>query len=175
MMTPKRYHPALVTLHWLLAFFLIGALVAGKVVLEPLPNSAPDKLMSFRMHMGLGLTILVLMLVRLVIRLRSAHPAPADSGNALLNRIAPMMHWALYALAIAMSLSGMALSIGSGLGDAVWGNGIMPANFDGMPARAVHGILSGLLILAIVLHVAAALWHQFIRKDGLMRRMSWRD
>jgi cytochrome b561 len=169
--SPARYHPALVALHWLLALFLIGALVAGKLVLEPLANTDPDKLLSFRMHMGLGLVILVLMLVRLAVRLRTRHPAPADAGSALLNGVSVAVHWGLYAAAIAMAASGVALSVSSGLGNAVFGDGAMPADFAGNPARAVHGVLSGLLLALIVVHVAAAVWHQKVRRDGLMARM----
>lgn len=174
-MTPTRYHPALVTLHWLLAFFLIGALVAGNFVLKPLSNLDPDKLISFRMHMGLGITILVLMIVRLVIRLRTAHPAPVYPAGDSMQMVATGMHWALYALAIGMSISGMAVSIGSGLGAAVWGDGPMPLDFDGLAARRAHGVLSVLLMVAIGIHIAAALYHQLIRKDRIMRRMAWKD
>ena len=39
------------------------------------------------------------------------------------------------------------------------------------PARAAHGAISTLLMLAILGHAAAALWHQFVRGDGLMGRM----
>jgi len=168
---PRRYHPALVALHWLLALFLIGALLAGKLVLEPVPNSDPAKVTSFMMHMGLGLTILALMLVRLVVRLTTAHPPKPVTGNALADRLAPAVHWALYAVAIAMAVSGMVVSRQSGLPDAVFGSGPMPADFAGMPARAAHGLLSGLLIALIAVHVAAALWHQLVRRDGLMARM----
>lgn len=171
---PDRYHPALVVLHWLLALMLFGALVAGTVVLAPAANADPDKLISFRMHMGLGLAIGVLMLVRLIVRLRTAHPAPVRTGNALLDSLAPWVHRLLYLLAFAMVGSGVALSIGSGLGTAVFGDGPMPASFDGFAARAAHGVISTLLMLAILLHVAAALYHQFVRRDGLMARMRLR-
>lgn len=170
---PSRYHPALVTLHWLSAVLLAVALIAGTFVLEPVANSDPSKLLSFQMHMSLGLMIGVLTLVRLLVRLKTAHPAPATSGIALADRLAPLAHWALYALILAMVGSGIALSVGSGLGNAVFFGGDMPPNFDGYTARAAHGILSTLLILTIALHIAAALWHQFVRKDRLLSRMGF--
>ncbi|MFN6977495.1 MAG: cytochrome b [Gemmobacter sp.] len=169
---PRRYHPALVTLHWLLAVFLIGALVAGGVILEATPNSDPTKITSLAMHMSLGGVILVLMLVRLVVRLRTAHPAPADSGVPAFNRLAPLTHWALYAAAIAMAASGVALSVAAGLPPIVFGGqGSLPPDFDAYAARALHGFIAPVLMALIVLHVAAALWHQVIRRDGLMARM----
>jgi cytochrome b561 len=168
---PSRYHPALVALHWLLALFLIGALVAGSLVLAPVPNTDPAKLMSFRMHMGLGVTILILMLVRLAVRLRTPHPPASPTGVALFDALAPWVHRALYAVAIAMALSGIALSVGSGLGAAVWAGGPMPADFDGMAARSVHGVLSRLLIGLIGLHIAAVLFHGIAKGDALLGRM----
>lgn len=170
---PKRYHTVLVVLHWLLALLLIGALVAGKAILNTTPNSNPAKLLSFQMHMGLGLTILILMLVRVAVRLTTSHPAPVDTGNPVLNRLAPLVHWALYLLALGMAVSGVALSRSSGLPDAVFGDGALPPDFSAYPARAVHGVLSNLLALLIAAHVAAALWHQFLRRDGLMARMGF--
>lgn len=168
---PRRYHTALVVLHWVLALFLIGALAAGSLVLAPAANSDPAKVTSFAMHMGLGVTILVLMLVRLVVRLSTAHPLRPVTGIALADRLAPLTHWALYGVAIAMSVSGIVMSRQSGLPDAVFGDGAMPPDLWAYPARAVHGVLSRLLMALIALHVVAALWHQFIRRDGLMARM----
>ncbi|MCC6001515.1 MAG: cytochrome b [Pararhodobacter sp.] len=170
---PDRYHPVLVVLHWALAFCLVGLLIAGSQILAPLANSDPAKLISFRLHMGLGLLTLFLMVLRLAVRLTTRRPAPVDTGNSLINRLAPVTHWALYVLAFAMALSGMAFSRAAGLPDAVFGDGAMPAGFD-HPARVVHTIASRLLMALIALHVAAALWHQFIRRDGLMARMALR-
>ena len=94
----KRYHPFLVALHWMLAALVVGGLIMGGQVLAKLPNDTPDKLFSLRMHMSVGMAIGVLMLVRLVTRLRTQHPAPADTGNTLLNLGGRVAHWALYAL-----------------------------------------------------------------------------
>ena len=59
-----RYHPLLVTLHWLLAAMIIGGLIMGGFVLAETPNDDPFKLVSLRMHMSVGLAILTLMLLR---------------------------------------------------------------------------------------------------------------
>lgn len=167
---PSRYHPVLVALHWIVALCLIGLLVAGSTMLAPLANDDPGKMLSFRLHMALGLTTLGLLVLRLAVRLTTHRPAPARTGNALIDRVGPLTHWALYILAFTMALSGMTFARASGLPDAVFGSGAMPAAFD-HPARTVHGIASKLLMAFIALHIAAALWHQFIRRDGLMARM----
>lgn len=167
---PRRYHPVLVALHWILAFCLVGLLIAGVTVLEPLANDDPAKMVSFRLHMGLGIVTLFLMVLRLAVRLTTRQPPRIRTGNTLIDRTAPATHWALYILAFAMALSGMTFARASGLPDAVFGSGPMPPVFD-HPARIVHGVASKLLMALIVLHVAAALWHQFIRRDGVMARI----
>jgi len=167
---PRRYHPALVALHWALAVCLIGLLIAGSTLLAPLANDDPAKLMSFRLHMALGLVTLFLLVVRVAVRLTTRTPPRLRTGNALIDRLGPLTHWALYILAFAMALSGMTFARASGLPDAVFGAGPMPGSFE-HPARAVHGIASTLLMALIALHIAAALWHQFARGDGIMARM----
>jgi cytochrome b561 len=173
-MTPKRYHTALVVLHWLLALMLIVALTMGTLVLDATPNSSPDKIGALQGHMVVGGLILVLMVVRLIVRWKTDHPAPASTGNALADRLAPLAHAALYLLVFAMAGSGIAMSIQAGLPDIVFGGvGSLPENFRHLVPRAVHGIVAKLLMLTIALHVLAALYHQWVRRDGLLARMGF--
>ena len=173
-MQPARYHTALVALHWLLALLLIVALSMGTFALKTVPNSSPDKIDALRGHMIAGGLILLLTLVRLAVRLKTAHPAPASTGYALLDRLAPATHWALYGLVLLMAGSGVAMSVLAGLPGIVFGGvGSLPVNFDALPPRAVHGIVAKLLMLFIAMHIAAALYHQFVRRDGLLARMGF--
>jgi cytochrome b561 len=173
-MTPKRYHSALVVLHWLLAIMLVVALTLGTLVLDAMPNSSPDKIGALQGHMVVGGLILVLMVVRLVVRVTTVHPAPASTGNALADRLAPLAHWALYMLVFAMAGSGITMSILVGLPDIVFGGeGRLPEDFLHLVPRTVHGIVAKLLMLAIALHVLAALYHQLVRRDGLLARMGF--
>lgn len=173
-MTVRRYHTALVTLHWLLAAGLIFALGLGTFALDPLPNSSPDKIGALKGHMIVGVTILLLMLARLVVRLKTAHPVAASTGNALLDKLAPLAHWALYLLVFIMAASGISTALLAGLPEIVFGGvGTLPADFKGLLPRAAHGIVAKLLMLTIALHVMAALYHQFVRRDGLLARMGY--
>src|SRR5215475_14039471 len=92
----SRYHPLLVTLHWLLAVLIIAALALGAFVMAPTPNTDPMKLEALRSHMLGGSVILVLMLVRLAVRSRTAQPAPARTGRAILDRLAWASHRLFY-------------------------------------------------------------------------------
>lgn len=171
-MTVRRYHTALVILHWLLAAGLILMLLMGTFSLDKLPNSSPDKIGALQGHMIFGVSIGVLMLMRLVVRVKTDHPAPASTGNALLDKLAPLAHWALYLLVLLMVASGMGTALLAGLPDIVFGGvGSLPADFKSIAPRAVHAIVAKLLMGVVVLHAAAALWHQFVRRDGLLARM----
>ena len=173
-LAPKRYHTALVAIHWLMAVLLLTALSMGTFVLQHIPNSSPDKLDALKGHMVAGGLILVLTLIRLVVRLATKHPAPASTGNATLDRLAPLAHWALYLLVLLMAGSGIAMSVLAGLPEIVFGGvGSLPADFKALPPRAVHGLVAKLLMLVILAHVVAALFHQFVRRDHLLARMGF--
>jgi cytochrome b561 len=169
----KRYHPVLVTLHWLLALMIVGALGFGLFVLHETPNSDPEKLVLLKMHMIAGLSILALMLIRLVLRHATNRPPAADTGFPLLNRIVTPMHYLLYIAVIVMAGSGLATSKAAGLRDIVFdGSGApLPKDFHHIAAHEVHETMALVLILLIAGHIAAALYHQFIRKDELFSRM----
>lgn len=168
-----RYHPALVVLHWLLALLLIVGLVMGRFLLDPIPETDPAKLDALRSHMIAGLLILALMIIRLVVRLRTAHPPEADIGVPALNKVARLAHWALYLAVFGLIASGIGMSILAGLPPIVFGGSgdPLPVSFDDLPPRMAHGIFATALMLLIAGHIAAALYHQFARKDGLLARM----
>ena len=169
----KRYHPALVALHWLLALMIGGALIIGSQIMAETPNSDPAKIGMLRNHMIIGIAILVLMIIRLVVRLRSKTPPQADAGHPALNTLGAETHRALYIIIFLMVASGMGISILAGLPDIVFfGSGApLPQTFNGLLPRSAHGVLAKLLAVLIVGHAAAALYHQFVRKDGLLSRM----
>ena len=169
----QRYHPFLVALHWGMALMIFLALAAGGLVLANMPADSPDKVSALGIHMIVGMVIGALLLVRLVTRLRSTHPTAATTGNDLMDRIGGWTHWAFYILIAAMVLSGLATAFGAGLFPIVYGGAaaaLPPALADLLP-RQMHGLVSTLLLGLIGLHLAAALYHQFILRDGLLRRM----
>jgi cytochrome b561 len=170
----SRYHPALIGLHWFLALLIIAALVLGALVMAPMPNGDPMKIEALRNHMLGGGLIVTLMLVRLLLRARTAHPAPAPTGHPLLDRLAWGSHRLLYLLVLGMAGSGIATAVEAGLPDIVFGGrGALPADFWIYAPRSFHYAFSRALMLLIALHVAGALYHAVIRRDGLLRRMSF--
>ena len=166
----SRYHPVLVALHWLVALMVIGLLCVGFFVLADMPSTDPTKLNILVWHMSGGMLVLALMIVRLIIRLRSARPPTATTGSKLLDRLAPFMHYSLYAIVILMAASGWAT--GWVIRGVFQPNGEpLPKDFDLLPTFQVHSLLATLLIILIAGHVVAGLYHQLVLKDGLFRRM----
>lgn len=170
---PARHHPLLVLLHWSLALLIVLMLAVGMLVLKPMPNTSPEKLVALRAHMLLGGLILLLMLLRVVVRWRFARPAPLSSGHAALDRLAGLAHASLYLLVFAMALSGIGIAIAAGLPQIVFaGHGSLPISFADLPPRIAHGVLAWMLIALITLHLHGVLYHLLIRRDGLLGRMA---
>jgi cytochrome b561 len=169
----SRYHPLLVALHWLLAVLIIAALIVGFFALAATPNSDPAKIAVLRLHMAGGMLILALMIIRFIVRMLSSRPPDATTGYPLLDRIAPLTHYGFYLLVLLMAGTGFATGILAGLPEIVFaGSGApLPPTFTIYPTWVVHGYIAMLLVAFIALHVLAALYHQFVRRDGLFRRM----
>ena len=168
----SRYHPALVVLHWAMALLIIAALALGALVMVKIPNTDPMKFEALGSHMAGGMAILVLMLIRLVIRARTAHPAPASAGHPILDRLAWASHRLFYVTVFAMAGSGIIMALQTGLFNTVFlGQGNLPADFWAFPIRGVHYALSRLLMALIAVHIVAALYHALVLRDGLLKRM----
>jgi cytochrome b561 len=171
----SKYQPALVILHWTLAWFIIASLAFGFLVLRTLPNTDPHKIDMLEWHMGLGMAIFAAMVVRLVVRWRSAKPAPAGLGTPASARAAGRAHLAFYVLVFGMVATGYATGLIAHLNDIVFArNGApLPPTFDAYPTFHLHGWIAAILAIMIGLHVLAALWHGLVRRDGVMRRMGF--
>lgn len=173
-MTTHRYHSALVVLHWLLGFLIVLGLLMGTFSLETIPNSQPEKIDSLRGHMINGLAIGVLMVLRVIIRSLTQKPAPPTTSSMWASKLGRRVHFAIYVVVFLMVASGLALAIQTDLLSIVLGESgkPLPNTFDGLWVRAAHALLAKLLMALIVLHVGAALWHHYVLRDGLLRRMS---
>jgi cytochrome b561 len=171
-----RYHPLLAALHWLLAVAIVAMLAIGYFWLAPMPNTDPRKIGILMLHMSGGTLIVILMVIRLITRMRTRHPAPATTGHPLLDRIAPLTHYGFYVVVFAMVGSGFSTAIQSGLNQIVFGRTgePLPASLTEYPAFVTHMVLAAVLAGLILLHVLAAFFHHFIKKDGLLGRMSLR-
>ena len=175
MKKPAQYHPILVVIHWVIAALVFLMLLVGLFYLKYMPN-ADAKIPILAIHMVIGITLIFLSLARLVVRFSTKLPAPAKSGNAFFDLLGSVTHMLLYMGVLAMGLSGMGAATQAGLMDIVFGRSgaPLPPNLYIFPARIGHGYVALGLLALIALHLAGAAYHQFLRKDNLIARMSLR-
>jgi len=163
-----RYHSALIWLHWLIAALVIGAFIIGQFVIHDMPNT-PEKLPTLQLHLALGAAGGLLMIIRIFVRFFTKKPAPAP-GNFLVTWVRRLVHFAFYLVVLSMVSTGLGTAQMAGLFEHLQGAKPFPETFD-VPAKVGHEVAGKILLVLILLHVVAALWHHFIRKDGLLARM----
>jgi cytochrome b561 len=168
-----RYHPVSMLFHWLLAVAIIGSLAVGLYMTGL--SMSPTRLKLYNWHKWAGVMILLLSAARLLWRL--THKPPADPPMpAWQQRAAHGAHRALYVLFFAVPLAGWAYSSAAGFPVVLFGvlplPDWVPVNRDLSEAiKPLHKWLAYALGAVVVLHVAAALKHQFVDRDGLLQRM----
>lgn len=171
----ERYSTPAIVLHWLIALLIVAAFVLG-LVMTDIPGLTPTKLKYYAWHKWLGVTILALAAGRLLWRLKQTPPAFPATMSADQVKAAEAGHWLLYILMFAVPLSGYLYTTAAGVPVVYLGLFQIPSLFDASPAwkevlKPVHYWLNMLLAATVAGHVLAALKHQFIDKDGLLKRM----
>jgi cytochrome b561 len=160
--------------HWLLAVMIVSALLLGWYMAD-LPFSLA-RVKLFNWHKWLGMTIMLLAALRLLWRL--AQPVPPLPGSMARWELvlAHASHTAMYLLFFAVPLIGWARSSAAGFSVVYFGLVQLPDLVGKDKALAetltqAHAIAAYLFAALIVLHVAAALKHAVIDKDGVLSRM----
>jgi len=180
----ERYSTVAITLHWLIALGIIANIALG-LYFADLPRSDPDKFPLTQTHKSIGLTVLVLSVIRVVWRLmHPAPPLPASMSPAM-RFAAHATHFLLYVLIIVIPLSGWLMVSASPLGlpTMYFGWFAWPElpYFPDLPRAAkkiwvqefsaTHVFLAWSAIVLVTIHVLAAIYHQFIRRDIVLGRM----
>lgn len=155
----SAYRPAQIWLHWIVVVGVIvqigfhDAIVAVLDAREAGQEPAATDLTSAWVHVGVGSAILLAVVARFYLRWRYGVPGHAAGTSLLQGRLADTMHFVLYGLLLAMVVTGM----------LTW-NGIAPLG-------GVHFGINIALFFAALAHAAAAVFNQFVRKDGTLARM----
>ena len=161
-------------LHWIMALCLLAMLFIGVGMVSTI---MPKYLALVSIHKPLGIAILVLALIRLAVRLRyGTPPLPADLPEPM-KLAARLSHYALYALMIAMPLIGWGMLSAAAYPVVLFGGVHLPAilpQSDSLHALLwdAHFYLAFGFFALILLHVAAALFHALVRRDGVFDTMA---
>jgi cytochrome b561 len=170
----RRFTPSQRLLHWLMAACLLAMLFIGVGMVSTV---MPKYLTLVSIHKPLGIAILVLALIRLALRLRyGAPPLPADLPEPM-KLAAEASHYALYALMISMPLIGWGMLSAAAYPVVLFGGWHLPAilpQSDSLHTLLwdAHFYLAFAFFVLILLHVAAALFHALLRRDGVFEAMA---
>lgn len=175
---PASYTRPAVALHWVSAALLFAAFPLGLYVSGL--RLSPAKLELAAYHKWLGISVFLVAAVRLAWRLTHRPPERVGARSPWQDRAAAATHGSLYVLMLVLPLSGWLFSSAAGVPTVYLGIWQLPdlVGRDRALAgslRQLHQVLGWMIAVLVVTHVAAALKHEFVDRDGLMHRMGLRS
>jgi cytochrome b561 len=160
--------------HWVMAALILAQIALGLMAANW--RVSPTKIDLFFWHKSIGMLILALVGLRILWRL--ANPTPElPAGMAAWERAAAhLSHWLLYALMIALPVTGWIVNSASNVPFRIFWLIPLPAIVAPDKPTAdlferVHGGLFTLLALVLVAHIGAALRHHFVKRNTVLVRM----
>ena len=178
-LSKSRYTRPAMALHWVMAILILGLFGLG-FYMHGLPFS-PRKLKLYSWHKWAGVTAFVLLLLRSAWRARHAAPQLPPSMSPAMRRLAHFGHVALYALMLAVPVSGWLMSSAKGFQTVYFGVLPIPDLLGkdhalGEQLATLHYLLNLLFIALVGGHLLAALKHHFFDHDDILTRMlPWRS
>jgi len=161
-------------LHWLMAVLILTQ-AAGGWITEEMERS-PLKVDAMTLHKSLGITLLLLLIIRLLWRWTHAAPPPPAGSKHWEILAARLSHIALYLLMVGVPLSGWLAASTSIVPWKLWW--LIPLPRIAGPDEQLHEIAAELhegliwaLVAVLAVHVGAALYHHWVKRDAVLRRM----
>lgn len=173
--TTERWGPVSQAFHWLIVLLLLGLAIVG-LIMGDLPRS-PKFFWVYTAHKSMGITVLVLVLARIGWRLYAGAPKPVPGTPTWQERIASVTHWLLYALTLAIPLSGWLYDSASGLRPFRWfglfdmPKLVAPNEAIRDASHSAHEWLFWVLVALVVAHAGAAFYHHLFQRDATLTRM----
>lgn len=175
--TDRSWGALLRAFHWSIAVLIVAQAAIGLSMVQM--GLTPAKVRVFALHKSIGITILALVLLRIAWRLTETRPVELPTVPHWQSRAAHAMHLALYALILALPLSGWWFNSAANAPLVWFGWFDVPSLTRGYDpvwkprALLLHQALFWLLAALLAGHVGAALWHHFRQHDDVLRRMLW--
>jgi cytochrome b561 len=171
--SPARYSTIAIALHWLIAVLLVMVMVLG-LALDDLEDEV-ELAQLLGLHRSIGMTIFGLTVLRVVWRMVH-RPPPMVDDLRWRQMAARFVHLGFYLLMLGMPISGYLATILRGREVVIWNLVTLPSILgpDKPLARLftfAHDSSQFLVYGLLAAHVGAALYHQFIVRDGMIWRM----
>lgn len=178
--SPTTYGSVARSLHWLTALLILSNIPLAYLA-ESLPRASDADVarvaITYSLHKTIGIAALIAALLRILWAVTQPNPAPLHPDRRVEAFLATTVHWSLYAAILIMPVTGWLYHAASaGFAPIWWPFGqtlpFVPKS-DTLAAqfRALHGWSSKLLILSLVAHIAGALKHAIMDRDGTLARM----
>lgn len=158
MKTSQSYSGLQKILHWAVVLtFAFNYFVSDGMgrALRTFNETGVNDNTTAKLHVIVGVTTLVLMVLRVIVRLIQGAPVMPPAPHPMMEMAAHLVHFGLYGAMILTPIAGA----------SAWFLGIHIAG-------DVHQVLVNITLALIIVHVIAALYHQFVLKDNLLKRMS---
>jgi cytochrome b561 len=171
----ESYTRTAIAFHWLIALLIVCGFGLGWVMTD-IPGFTPAKLRYFSWHKWIGVTVFGLSVLRILWRATHGAPPLPRRMASWPRTAAHVTHLLLYLLMIAIPVSGYLYSSAANVPVVYLGLVPLPRLIAPDPVlkealKNIHITLNYTLLVLFVLHVAAALKHQWLDRDGLLSRM----
>jgi cytochrome b561 len=170
----QRHSIPTIALHW--ASVVAILLAASSALWRDWTTDETLRPLLMSVHKQAGLFVLLALVLRVIVRVVMGFADHAGPMPAVMRWAAGMAHLALYGLLLALPVVGLALCSASAMDVSLFGLFRLPALVEDDPDLAatlsdLHVWGAWAMMLMIFMHVAAALWHHHIRRDGVLRAM----
>jgi cytochrome b561 len=161
-------------LHWIMAILIFSMIPLGLVIANDWGGPLQEAL--YDLHRSVGTLIIPLMLLRLIWRWANPPLPLPDDIPAIQRFAAHATHWCLYALLIVQPIIGWIAASAYRAPITVFGWFELPPIWpDNRPFSeqmfAIHGLIGAVIAGLVAVHIGGALFHHFVRKDGVLMRM----
>jgi cytochrome b561 len=161
-------------LHWLVAICVL--ITAPVAISMTRVGKGPTQDILYNLHKSIGVLILILMVLRLINRLTAGAPIADPGIKPWQKTVSSAVHTSLYVLLFAMPIVGYIANSAFGASTPFFGLFDLPPIVGKNEELAtqlftIHRWVGWLLIILVLTHVSAALYHYFVRRDNVLHRM----
>jgi len=172
--TTRAWGPVSKTFHWVIVLLIIAQWVIAERA-DDLPNGLA-KLQTLALHKSIGMTVFMLAILRLVWRWMNPVPSLDGVTRGWERLLAGLSHVALYALILAMPLTGWLMSSAHAYSVSwfnlfQWPDLVQPDHELSEKLETIHKSLFRVLAAVAALHVLGALKHHFVDRNEVLKRM----